>query len=890
MLKMKKLLSIVLAALMILSSVSIVSANTTEDLTITYWNADSTKITLDFSEEVDVTELTNAITLTLGGVDVPFTVAKKDKTVTTTIPDDATFATAATVKPLTSDADVTYTITPNGGVSFGVVYTLTVAAGLQSADDSAALASEWKKGIKLNKLWIEDFDDYTDTDATPWYISGATTSSLVADANGGKALYLTKNGSGLGYIRPIKSTSENKNYSFADTNTLAATYWASNSNASMMKDYNIELDAKIQTASDMTYQHYIRIGMNGIGHDTNMQYGANGIVAGVGAYGSAQRLYANTFNQNSTGYAYASTYEYEANGANMETNSDWMKTLGGAQYSFEDASTEEKEVGGHSSLLKNTNSGDLNDTDFTNDLTNKLIMSVKEKNIRLNVNDNGFISYNYSADDNGTLPTTKGNGLPYIVFSSNGGVDSKYVFDNIIVTKAEEVVLRDVTVSYWNADSSKIIIDLSSDVDVNALKNKLTLTKNGEEIAYTITEKTKTATGTDTLALDTATTYVIVPTGGMTVNDIYGVVIESGIAAEDGNGTLTSDYTKFFKVNKLMEENFESFEATDELPWKTYSANETVVTSLDSTSDGNRLKWVTGTSNVGLITNGNCKPDGTNAYWTDAQKAVTDYTVEIDVKFDSANTSNDFLLVMQPGRSNNNLQYTDAIWGGAFQSGTTYKMTAGASENTVYSSEWEEDSTNEKANQSYLGAGVASTANPWDSTGYNKMTLAVKNRNIKTFAGSTAFSSYYYGSDINVEDYGWFGFTNKSAGTFYIDNVVVTKAEELTGIEYGAIAVTNAANDTAITALSQATSIDAAMKVINMDAALPCKIVLAIYDSATGAMKNVAIGATTSIAGVTDVAFDNIAVNGGDTLRIFFWDSLNALVPYRNSVDWPAAE
>lgn len=166
MIKARKILAMVLATVMMMS-LFVCTAFASEELDITYWNADSSKIILDFSEEVDVSALTSAITLTKNGADVTFTVVKKAATPEpqfsskTSTFNNANSATEYAHIPMTADTDVTYVIIPQGGVELDAPYFLTVNAGLASVDGAVTLRSDFAKGFKVKKIFKEDYNNYT---------------------------------------------------------------------------------------------------------------------------------------------------------------------------------------------------------------------------------------------------------------------------------------------------------------------------------------------------------------------------------------------------------------------------------------------------------------------------------------------------------------------------------------------------------------------------------------------------------------------------------------------------------------------------------------------------------------------------------------------------------
>jgi len=42
--------------------------------------------------------------------------------------------------------------------------------------------------------------------------------------------------------------------------------------------------------------------------------------------------------------------------------------------------------------------------------------------------------------------------------------------------------------------------------------------------------------------------------------------------------------------------------------------------------------------------------------------------------------------------------------------------------------------------------------------------------------------------------------------------------------------------------------------------------------------------------GITPFVFNNVALNGGDIIEVFFWDGFEKLTPYRAPASFPAEE
>ena len=110
-------------------------------------------------------------------------------------------------------------------------------------------------------------------------------------------------------------------------------------------------------------------------------------------------------------------------------------------------------------------------------------------------------------------------------------------------------------VVYWNADSSRIILDFSNEVDVEELSSALLLRRNGTEIPFDVTAKPRTTDETNTLTADTAYTYIVVPEDGMTFDELYDVEISSELTAYDGTSMPQEGFRKVFVVDKIFKDD-----------------------------------------------------------------------------------------------------------------------------------------------------------------------------------------------------------------------------------------------------------------------------------------------------------------------------------------------
>lgn len=352
----------------------------------------------------------------------------------------------------------------------------------------------------------------------------------------------------------------------------------------------------------------------------------------------------------------------------------------------------------------------------------------------------------------------------------------------LCVASADEII----TVNYWNADSTKIMIDLSEEVDASLLKDAVSLTENGEAVTdfgVDLLPSTPSAAGGMTASDDYS--YIIVPVDGINFDAVYNIRIDSSL--------LGAEYNKYFKVEKLWKEDFESEAYATALPWTTAKSNSTI--ALEAVSGDTMLKITKGSSRDTILPKSNSTTVfadtgvAANTFWTTA-KNVTDYNVEMNIKFvnplASGTTARSMRVSMQK-----QFQDADQSWVYGIAGGAYYQLKSdgtGLMKN-MYAQIGNGKTTANGTKYEGAGAGVnlISALNPVavseepfgadDST----FAMAVREQNIKVFAGD-AFISYDFAPTIS--DNGIVGIVPYVATPFYVDDITVTKAIEYKKAEY----------------------------------------------------------------------------------------------------------
>jgi len=631
----KKVLSLVLAVAMLISTLPFAAfADDVPSAEISYWNADSTKITLDITQNVDAQSLANSMTLIKDGIEVPFTVEKKIPTTTATLDTSEVrsldYKAANYREALPADTDYTYEIYPEGGMALGEMYVVTIKANV--------LGTQWKKGITVNKLWKETFDAYESIELTPWASShGGLTLEGDTDKYLRYAPAVFRAGLSPAYKYASSSWVETKDDTnaaakakrdaiFADTGIVAKTFWA---NAVKEKEYNLEMELKVEPKNTGSKIHGIQIYF---GDRTNYGAGWSGsfVMAGTGFSADRHfdqdnaiiegteskvmyRMYSGTVNMLAPNRSYTS-YGYQVNGpmafpdstvAAPGRDSNLFLNMGGAPYTDKAAE----------SVFATSN---LNDDNASNDVVNNISMSVKDHNIKFGIKSpgkSGFTSYNYTQ---GLADSSVNIGLPTFVFETTGYNASTYCIDNIIATKAELTDLNDLTVDYWNADTTKMTLDLNAALSAADLKEAITVYKDSVPAAFTVTKLT--AKG------DAANTYAVKPEGGFAENSVYTVAIAPG-SYESTDGAklyaLSEEYSKSFKVKRYFTDEFDYADANN--PWHVSDTEGTLSIYTDE-NDNNMMK-------IDALKYAQIAPRNTSEIFADTGKKVSEvFAAESEVR------------------------------------------------------------------------------------------------------------------------------------------------------------------------------------------------------------------------------------------------------------------
>ncbi len=743
-------------------------------------------------------------------------------------------ATPTATGGMTASEDYSYVIIPEDGITFDEVYNLKIASSL--------LGTESNKYFSVKKLWKEDFESDAYATALPWTTAKSDSKIALEAVSGDTMLKITK-GSNRDTILP----KSNSTTVFADTGVAANTFWTT---AKSVTDYNVEMNVKfVNPLPSGTTARSMRVSMQKQFQDADQSW----------VYGIAGGAY----------------YQVKSDGTNIQKNmyaqiGNGTTTANGTKY---------EGAGATSNLVSALYPVSVSQEPFGAD-DSTFTMAVKKQNIKVFAGDNAFISYDF-------VPTISDNGIVGIV----PYVATPFYVDDIIATKMTELELTDISVNYWNADSTKIMVDLSAEVDAAALANAVTLKKDGSSENFTVEAKPSTPTATGGMTASTDYSYVIKPQGGINFGSVYELNIAAGLISKNKLSILSENYKKQIIVEKLWKEDFESEAYATALPWTTAKSDSTI--ALEAVSGDTMLKITKGSSRDTILPKSNSTTAfadtgvAANTFWETA-KNVTDYNVEMNVKFvnplASGTTARSLRVSMQKSFNDADQSWVHGIAGGAY-----YQInSAGANiQKNMYAQIGNGTKGDDGKTTVYQGAGatinlvanlspVSVSQEPFGSDD-SSFTMAVKEQNIKVFAGD-AYISYDF--TYTISDNGIVGIVPYVASQFYVDDIVVTKAKEVVTPDFGtSLNVVDAEEG----------KVNVSWEYDGKGNNLPCKVILACYGE-NNSLKNVIPWDGTNLSGNGTITFENFELKGGTELKLFVWKDLTTLYPYCATVQWPQAD
>ena len=893
---MKKALSLILALAMMLSMVTFAHADEpaaeATDITITYWNANTTTVVLELSRKVENAQaLKDAMTIS-GFTADDFTVKEQtspngqytDAQLKTDTGSESNPQPTYSFRKLVPN-NTTYTVQLASGknFAFGTEYTLTVAESL--------FGSTTELKFTVNKIAV-------DTLATqgPWHAS--TASNLKFDEG---VLALNKHRAKLNH----QSTEV-----FGDTGVQANTWRNSDTSNPTRDRINMEVDVSVvNTSAD----HHVSIGFANNTHTWAVQSGSYSGFAGLG------------FGGNSSGERTFSVFVAKAG---ADPKADYGNLTSGVYYAAQshgnvfgnmayNGPSRAWPVTGKTSLFA---SGEYKHMAYFYDAAS----DTEDGRVTLGVEDE---FYNYVHD----MQVTNLRANPHFVTSG-----SKAYFKNLIISyptgSIRTIKITTVPVEApvsWNAASDTITLDFNTDVTASALEDAITLVDpDGEEIAVTVTklaDVTKSGYGTGRHAYK-----ISLPAGTRFADEeAYKLTISSAVSlVDDGDEytfhKLAQDYVLNFKVDLFVVEEFNYEEgaqaisldtdtrendgtivAENELPWSLSMSSKKGTMTIAKDGDNKYAKVnVTGKAFFSPYADNDVNFANTNmdgrAFADSTLKDVSEFTTEMDLKVVSTSNANgaydvrlyETKLAYSTGWASNynNQLISMVVWSSA--SSPYNKLMRPAAHSLANGGSYYSSNTQ----QTSVSKSKAEAAN-WPAVGgdYVRVSVSEKDGNHKFLIGNAVTSMDHDASLSAVNNaIPALGFNENNTSVtseYHIDNIILSKATEIeiaSSTEFGDLAVT--VGGEAIDTLAGQTAVDVSVPVTRVGAALPVKAVVAVYNTATNEMTNVVMSTITSIADSTTFSFENVALNGGNALSVYFWENFETLLPYVVPFNFPAAQ
>ncbi len=359
-------------------------------------------------------------------------------------------------------------------------------------------------------------------------------------------------------------------------------------------------------------------------------------------------------------------------------------------------------------------------------------------------------------------------------------------------------------VTYFNADSSKIVIDFSEGVSDSDLEAALTMESDGEPIAFAV-KRVNDSTGgqlgtmsgptedytVNKLTVNTNPTYAITLDDGIELGKLYELAISAENLIGENGGRLAEDYAKTFSVELCWAEEF-TYDADQTIPWRTFSGTSNKMSIVDGTLKVGKLS-----SNSSAIANPPKAAEETGTLFGETGMTATDffstfksetyYNTEISVKAEDISAKRGIFIANSSIATTLDITYINGFMGGMLVSakGAGY-LSAFARKDKDKTKQYE---TNAGFSGSYINQnpGVSSTGSFWNTTDFTDFSfMSTSDRKMKLFAGNdlSAYASYIYSEAVTAGKYGCMHISFVSGQTYYIDYIRVTKVKEYKRANY----------------------------------------------------------------------------------------------------------
>lgn len=460
--KFSRILSLSVVLCLLLSFAIPVSAETA-DIALTYLNADNSAIHLEFNNGAKVADLGNKLSLFANGLSVNYTLKE---TVAGTV-SDATYGNGASSADNSAvlDSGVTYTIVPTGGITFDVPYTVKVAEGLATLDGTCALSTQIVKNVIVREIFTEDFTN----DYSVGNVYNTFTPNTASYDN--QTLKLNKNANVNFAVSVVRVGTNDVN--FANT-TIGAKDFATKYAKGEGKE-NTTISVKVKAASDSETNKFMFITnwLTSVTHQWDM---------------------ATMYTPQFTTFTVENNKEMTVTSRYGTTNADENKN---------DATYSKKQVSYKKTLADGTYK-------IPSDKFIEVKVSELDGKIKTFIDNTNIVNLKNATNASKGMFAFKIANVDYYV-------------DDICMTKMEEYVIPVLEYKGVTADENGAVIEMSARMDVNALKNAITFTKDGEAADFTLTE-----------VPGEGFKYLLVPAGGVMLDASYAFTIAAGIASSDG--------------------------------------------------------------------------------------------------------------------------------------------------------------------------------------------------------------------------------------------------------------------------------------------------------------------------------------------------------------------
>lgn len=416
----------------------------------------------------------------------------------------------------------------------------------------------------------------------------------------------------------------------------------------------------------------------------------------------------------------------------------------------------------------------------------------------------------------------------------------------------------------WNADSDFITLEFDEELDLDSLKESITLMKNGKNINFEVRYNRHENSSTSMIS---KYSYAVVPAEGMEIGAVYTIRV-GDVLNKDSNKILNS-FAKAFKVN-LLDSGMTYLDGSEKNNgWAyhggSYGENSFIVGA--STADSLNITWKNKSCST-LFSHYNSQGI--------LDKDMKDYTIKMRFKTQSDNCKGavyQLFTMMQPDSGTGNRVDTkcESIEFRVFN--TSDNGTA-----ELYLGTTKMKSLSDKYPEVKLGNEV-------------ELKLAVKGKFVASYINSIKVADMLLEKEL--EGYPAMSCIANYSGetaadiTTYLSDLKITKAEEISGISATDLAVKQ--NGVDVSSFASTGPIDIDTNILNeTDDRIPVFAMCALYDSANGMVSCYRADISSVDAqSYGSIQFSNMSADGVVKAKVFIWDTAKNLAPYIKSFEFP---